>query len=82
MLVESHRPKESAWLVKEFLRVDVLQDIEFFDWRVLEDVVGLREGGEKWKRKWQARFEGRVVWEKGVGGEVGRADVDWIYDNS
>lgn len=82
VLVESHRPKESAWLVREFLRVDVLQDIEFFDWRVLEDVVGLREGGEKWKRKWQARFEGRVVWEEGVGGEVGRADVEWIYDNS
>lgn len=82
VLVESHRPKESAWLVKEFLRVDVLQGIEFFDWRVMEDVVGLKEGGEKWRRKWQARFEGRVVWEEGVGGKVGRADVEWIYDNS
>lgn len=82
MLVESHRPQESAWLVREFARLDIYQDIEFFDWRVLEDVVGLREGGDKWRRKWRERFEGRVAWEEGVGGEIGRASVEWIYDNT
>lgn len=86
VLVESHRPEESAWLVREFVRLQTFQDIEFFDWRVLEDLVGLREGGKRWRRVWGRRFEGRVAWEVGVGvgvaGEVGRASVEWIYDNS
>lgn len=81
MLVESHRPEESAWLVREFARLQTFQHIEFFDWRVLEDLVGLREAGERWRRVWGRRFEGRVAWE-GVAGEVGRASVEWIYDNS
>lgn len=76
VLVESHRPEESAWLVREFARLQTYQDIEFFDWRVLEDLVGLREGGERWRRMWARRFEGRVAWEGG------RASVEWIYDNS
>lgn len=82
VLVESHRPQESAWLVREFKRLQTYQDIEFFDWRVLEDLVGLREGGEKWRRMWAKWFEGRVAWEEGVGGEVGKASEEWIYDNS
>jgi len=82
VLVESQRPQESAWLVREFTRLQTYQDIEFFDWRIMEDLVGLKEGGERWRRQWSRRFEGRVAWEEGVGGGVGKASAEWIYDNS
>ena len=64
VLVESNRPVETAWLIREISRIDIFQDIEFFDWRVLEDIRGLEEASELWNACWRARFAGRVRWDE------------------
>ncbi len=76
VLVESHRPEATAWLIREIWRVDIHQDIEFFDWRVLEDVESLEEGTEAWKAAWRERFKARIRWDW----EEMAGKVEWDYD--
>lgn len=87
VLVESNRPIATAWLIREIARIDLYQDIGFFDWRVLEDVQGserrgVDESSEEWQGAWRGRFSGRVRWvvEEGVEEGVGRGMVEWVYD--